>query len=529
MATEKSSAPARPSAEDHDQDHQHACYEGVVYIGHLVVDDDGEEVEVVEAVPPVQGRRRVLEKREEKMAKLERTTFEVSRASEYFDARQLSALTGVPQTEFASVCLKELVDNSLDACETSGVEPEIGIDVGSSEDAISLTVSDNGPGIPPEVVHRILDYSVRVSDKAAYRSPTRGAQGNALKTVIGIPYSLGSREPLIVKAQGVRHSVAPWVDPAGVVHFDYTSTPEHMEGTTVSLKMPARVRSADEYGYYYVQEFDSLHWARSFAAFNPHATISYQANEANGGDTEGREIYKCTLEGEIKKYVPSQPTSPHWYSADSLKGLIFNHVAHARAGGRDLPLGEFVRQFAGLSSTKKAREVANPLMACGYTHLSSFKEKPEMVGELLEAMLRCSKPPKASALGWVGQDHFQTFFENVYQEIKEYKYVKRTGTMPSGLPFTFEFALAVLDGPGHLYCGINFSPTFGDPLQGTTLAGPKFKASGIQGFLSEGHALPKTESAWYLTPASVAVAAHIITPAPLFLDRGKTRLDMEGA
>ena len=47
--------------------------------------------------------------------------------------------------------------------------------------------------------------------------------------------------------------------------------------------------------------------------------------------------------------------------------------------------------------------------------------------------------------------------------------------------------------------------------------------------LSEGHALPKTNSAWYRTPASVAVAAHVITPAPLFLDRGKTRLDMENA
>jgi hypothetical protein len=29
----------------------HACYEGVVYIGHLVEDDSGEEVEVIEAVP----------------------------------------------------------------------------------------------------------------------------------------------------------------------------------------------------------------------------------------------------------------------------------------------------------------------------------------------------------------------------------------------------------------------------------------------------------------------------------------------
>ena len=101
--------------------------------------------------------------------------------------------------------------------------------------------------------------------------------------------------------------------------------------------------------------------------------------------------------------------------------------------------------------------------------------------------------------------------------------------MPSGLPFTFEFALATLDVPGHLYCGINFSPTFGDPLQGTTLVGPQFKANGLQGFLSQGYALPKTETAWYSTPASVAVAAHIVTPVPLFLDRGKTRLDMEGA
>ena len=28
----------------------HACYEGLVYIGHMIADEDGEEVEVVEAV-----------------------------------------------------------------------------------------------------------------------------------------------------------------------------------------------------------------------------------------------------------------------------------------------------------------------------------------------------------------------------------------------------------------------------------------------------------------------------------------------
>jgi hypothetical protein len=61
MATEKSSASAQPSTEDHDDtieahyaslERPHACYQGVVYIGRVVEDPGtGEEVEVIEAVP----------------------------------------------------------------------------------------------------------------------------------------------------------------------------------------------------------------------------------------------------------------------------------------------------------------------------------------------------------------------------------------------------------------------------------------------------------------------------------------------
>ena len=53
--------PAHPSTEDHDDtveahyaslERPHACYAGVVYVGHLVEDPGtGEEVEVIEAVP----------------------------------------------------------------------------------------------------------------------------------------------------------------------------------------------------------------------------------------------------------------------------------------------------------------------------------------------------------------------------------------------------------------------------------------------------------------------------------------------
>jgi hypothetical protein len=60
-STEKSSAPHAHASEDHDDTIEahyaslerlrpHACNDGVVYIGHLVVAEDGEEVEVIEAV-----------------------------------------------------------------------------------------------------------------------------------------------------------------------------------------------------------------------------------------------------------------------------------------------------------------------------------------------------------------------------------------------------------------------------------------------------------------------------------------------
>lgn len=446
------------------------------------------------------------------MRKLDRTTFESSRAGEYFDARQLSALTGVPQDEFASVCLKELIDNALDACETAQVAPEVGVEVEREDGVLRLSVSDNGPGIPSEVVRKMLDYSIRVSDKAAYRSPTRGAQGNALKTIIGIPYALGSREPAVVEARGVRHTIRPWVDPAGEVHISHTEVPATVAGTSVSLAIPE-----DE------QDFDPLHWVRSFAAFNPYATFSYLGKT---DFSKTAEMYKSTRELPFKKYIPSEPTSPHWYSPASLQALVFSYITNARNGGRDLPLGEFVREFQGLSRTSKAKAVCAELPA--FKHLSDFEEAPDAVGELLARMQGESKPPKPAALGFVGEDHFRAFFESIY-EVKEVKYTRKQGTLPSGLPLTFEFALAILDQPGHLYTAINFSPTFGDPLEGTTLAGPQFKAHGISGFLSQGHALPKSDRAWYFTPASVAVAAHIVTPAPIFLDRGKTRLNMEGS
>jgi DNA topoisomerase VI subunit B len=152
---------------------------------------------------------------------LERVTAEISRNAEYFSVKELQAMTGQPQERFAIVIAKELVDNALDGCESSGVQPDITLDWAGDDKTLILSVADNGKGIPPEIIDRILDFSVRVSDKVLYRSPSRGAQGNALKTVIGMPFALGSDSPVIIDSRGVRHAIRAWVDPLGAVMVDH--------------------------------------------------------------------------------------------------------------------------------------------------------------------------------------------------------------------------------------------------------------------------------------------------------------------
>jgi DNA topoisomerase VI subunit B len=455
------------------------------------------------------------------MHKLERTTFESSRAGEYFDTRELQAQTGQPSSNFATVALKELADNALDACETAGVAPEVSVEVHEKGELIWLTVSDNGPGIPPETLRKVLNFNTRTSDKAAYRSPTRGAQGNALKTVVGIPHALGGAEPLVIEARGVRHQIRAWVDPAGEPRIDYDDhRTDGSGGTRVGLSIPAQD-----------QVFDPEYWARAYALFNPHALVKIQqaAGSTYQGNSEAAEMvhsYHPTklFPDEFRKYLPGDPTSPHWYDAAALKRLVFSNIAHARSGGPDLPLREFVRQFKGLTATKKAKAVCDQFPPV--RRLSDFEDEPEAVADLLRAMWRYSTAPTHSVLGVVGREHFRHCF-SVWYGVERFGYKKIKGHLPSGLPYVFEFALAETEEKGDLFTAVNYSPTFDDPLEGTRFEGLGYPVKGIGELLVAGHAHPDLRHPDDLYRPFTAAAVHIATPAPLFLDRGKTRLLLE--
>jgi DNA topoisomerase VI subunit B len=117
---------------------------------------------------------------------LRREVFRTSRLLEFCNEIELTAQTGHGASEWPLVILKELVDNALDACEEAGYPPDIHVDVSLTQ----IVITDNGPGLSSETIEDILDYSVRVSSREAYVSPTRGAQGNALKTILAMPFAL---------------------------------------------------------------------------------------------------------------------------------------------------------------------------------------------------------------------------------------------------------------------------------------------------------------------------------------------------
>jgi DNA topoisomerase VI subunit B len=444
-----------------------------------------------------------------------RTVFDVDRSAEYFTIAELQAQTGQPKTRFMTVVLKELLDNSLDACEAGGVAPVLTLDVAADGALTRLTIADNGPGIPADTVHRLLNFTTRTSDKAAYRSITRGAQGNALKTVLGIPFALGSTVPVVIEACGVRHTIRAWIGPAGELHVERSedALPD-CTGTRVTVTLSG----VD-------QECSPQYWGRAFAAFNPHASvkISRSRSGAQLANTPARleeDFYQSGVDfpAAWRKCVPTDPTSAWWYTEGELKRLIFSHIAETEQRGTpDLLLRDFVRQFRNLSSTAKAKAVCAHFPAI--THLQDFLQHEAAVAPLLQVMRQEGKAPSVDTFGVVGEAHFRACFEAWYG-VKRFWYRKRTGET-AGVPFVIEAAVAETREAGDLWTGVNFSPTFGDPLDGTVLRGEKFVGSGVQNFLYRAHA---TGWGWDQTQIPTAAAVHIISPALAFLDRGKTRI-----
>jgi DNA topoisomerase VI subunit B len=173
---------------------------------------------------------------------LARHTFVTSRQLEFTSEKELVLQTGHPVEQWPLVIAKEIGDNALDACEDKGIAPDLSFTVITARGKGAITVTDNGPGIPADTVVKLLDFSVRVSSREAYVSPTRGAQGNALKTIIVMPFVLDrdAAAPVIFEAHGIRHSISIHVDavqqkPVATLEQERSN---RKKGTTMTVPWP---------------------------------------------------------------------------------------------------------------------------------------------------------------------------------------------------------------------------------------------------------------------------------------------------
>ena len=108
----------------------------------------------VEELPEREGMKRGM-KREKHFS---RALFTTDRTMEFFTERELTTQFGYGKSLWPLVLAKELIDNGLDACESTDVVPEIVVTL----EPDALTVRNNGPGLTPEIVDHSLDYHVRI-------------------------------------------------------------------------------------------------------------------------------------------------------------------------------------------------------------------------------------------------------------------------------------------------------------------------------------------------------------------------------
>jgi DNA topoisomerase VI subunit B len=431
---------------------------------------------------------------------LTRKTFRTSRLAEFASRDELIKLFGHDVKHWPTVVVKETVDNALDEAEEAGVAPIVEVSVTEND----ITVADlAGRGIAPETVAALTDYTMRTSSREAYVSPTRGAQGHALQTILAMGFALdGERGETVIESQGVAHRIVFDVDPVRrnprIVHDRSASAVKN--GVKTTVRWPNRASSIlsgarDEF-------YNATH---TFAWLNPHLTL----NATWFGE---RCVAITSSNPTWTKWLPSQPTSPHWYDAPRLARLIAAHIAHAEDHNILCPtVREFVAEFRGLSGTAKGKAICEAVKGSGRT-LAEFcgdgrdLDRPTA---LLEAMQGMSRPIKPRDLGVIGRDHLARFVVAAGGDPDSFQYYLEEQTV-GGVPYLAEVAFAhAPDAETRtLVTGLNFSPSVGgNPFHSL---GP---LQSLDGLLSGQLAGPGEP---------VILCVHLTAPRLDFLDRGKS-------
>src|SRR5437879_4616422 len=334
-------------------------------------------------------------------------------------------------------CVKEAVDNALDACEEAGILPDVVVKVeavangeapppASQASRFRITVADNGPGIIRQQIPRIFAKLLYGSKFHRLRM-SRGQQGIGISAA-GMYGQLTTGKPVQIISRTSARSPAHFFE----VQIDTKKNePLILEkkqidwgsprGTQVTMEVEGRYQkgraSVDEY-------------VEQTIIANPHVKLTY-----------------LTPEGETKEHprtydqVPESPREikPHPYGIElgMLLKMLQDTKSHWLSGflagdfSRVSPrLAEDICKTAGVSPRARPRDVHGQAAENLYKAIQSTK----------------IMAPPTNCLSPIGE---RAILSGLYQQIKGdfYTAVSRPPAVYRGNPFVIEAGLAYGRGP----------------------------------------------------------------------------------
>ena len=334
-------------------------------------------------------------------------------------------------------CVKEAVDNALDASEEAGILPDVAVKVevvagdgaapaASQATRFRVTVVDNGPGIVRQQIPPIFAKLLYGSKFHRLRM-SRGQQGIGISAA-GMYAQLTTGKPVqIISRTGARaaaHYFEVSIDTKKNEPRIFESKKidwEHPRGTQVALEIEGRYQkgraSVDEY-------------LEQTAIANPHVGLVYHTPEGNTRE------YPRTIQE-----LPPQPREikPHPYGIEFgvLLRMLHDTKSHSLAG--------FLAADFSRVSPALAQEI------CRTARLSPAARPRNVHGDAAEALYKAIQAtkimaPPSNCISPIGE---KAILHGLYKQIKGdfYTAVTRPPSVYRGNPFVIEAGLAYGKGP----------------------------------------------------------------------------------
>jgi DNA topoisomerase-6 subunit B len=340
--------------------------------------------------------------------------------AEFFEKnRQILGFDSAPRALIT--CVKEAVDNSLDACEDAGILPDIFVQIKRSGDYYQVIVEDNGPGIVAEEIPRVFAKLLYGSRFHTLRQ-SRGQQGIGISAAV-LYSQLTSGKPTKVISK---------IGPGRPAHYcellinTAKNEPEVLKAEEVEWERPRGTRVELEMEGSYVRSrrqsvFGSL---KSAAIVNPHARITLMEPEGNV------EVFERATEALPKRAYAIQPHPAGIELGELIKLLRYTDKKKLRV---------FLKETFSSIGSISAQEL------CVRADLDSERQPSSLdhgeAKKLLAAFKQIKvKAPPVDCLSPIGEDLIKAGLEKEYR-LDFIATTVRPVSVYSGNPFLVEVGL----------------------------------------------------------------------------------------